>query len=219
MASFPAVPTEVANVLLTEANHDAFADIWQVIRRVLGAGWEPHDPAEAAAILERASRLIHDPLTDGQPPDWQYNLGAGLQMLRRIVAADAISLTDALTVIRLHLVAHRWHVEHYGHDRLVDGRWRFLDLMARLVMEIEPTEEELALIARPSGGTPPTLTPGQLIRQRRKTNGWTQEELARRLGTNRSAIGHWEADRHRPHLDNAYALARHLGGNPTQYLA
>jgi putative transcriptional regulator len=45
------------------------------------------------------------------------------------------------------------------------------------------------------------------LRSLRAEQGWTQEELGRRLGVSRQAVIALETDRHDPSLDLAYRIA------------
>jgi hypothetical protein len=147
-------PTPLIRALLAERPELASpATIWQVVQRVLASGWEPLDRAEAAKLLVEAERLIGDSLTDGQPPDWQWNLGADLGMLHRIADGTAISLLEILSTIRLNVIAHRWHIDYCGSDRLADIRWRFVACLGRLVMDTEPRAWERKLMVRWEAGT------------------------------------------------------------------
>ncbi|HSR90923.1 MAG TPA: helix-turn-helix transcriptional regulator [Gemmatimonadales bacterium] len=59
---------------------------------------------------------------------------------------------------------------------------------------------------------------GQLIRERRETRGWNQVQLADALGKiDRTYVSRWENDKHRPGPRHAEALARELGGDPSEY--
>ena len=49
------------------------------------------------------------------------------------------------------------------------------------------------------------------LRELRVAQGWTQEELGRRVGVSRYAIIAIEADKHDPSLDLAYRIAASLG--------
>lgn len=43
---------------------------------------------------------------------------------------------------------------------------------------------------------------GKWLKRRRGELGWTQEELAERIGIPPSAISHWESGRRKPSYDN-----------------
>jgi putative molybdopterin biosynthesis protein len=58
-----------------------------------------------------------------------------------------------------------------------------------------------------------------LIRERRLLQGWTQAELARRLGVSRQAFNAIEAGRAQPSMQTALALARLLGCTVERLLA
>ena len=52
---------------------------------------------------------------------------------------------------------------------------------------------------------------GEAIRAAREGIGWSQSDLARRLGTDPSHVAHWESGRRDPSISNACALATVLG--------
>ena len=54
---------------------------------------------------------------------------------------------------------------------------------------------------------PKNLTLGQFIAQRRKSLGWTQEQLADKVNVSKSAIAKWETDGGIPDRDNLYRLS------------
>jgi transcriptional regulator with XRE-family HTH domain len=60
---------------------------------------------------------------------------------------------------------------------------------------------------RPGRLTLSALGSGRLIREARRLGGLTQADLARRLGTNQSAVSNWERGRDTPRVDT---LARIL---------
>jgi DNA-binding XRE family transcriptional regulator len=184
----------------------------------LSPGWEPFNRAEAAALLVEAQTLIGDPLRDGQPPDWQWNLAADLGMLHRIADGATVSLVEALATIRVNVIAHRWHVDHRGVDRLVDIRWRFVESLGRLVMDTEPQPWERRLLGRPLGEAL-YARPGDRTRHRREAARLTQTELAARLGIARSTVMRWEAGTRRPTSRHAEALVRELGGEQADYVS
>ena len=55
------------------------------------------------------------------------------------------------------------------------------------------------------------MTLGEKIRIARKSNGFSQEQLAERLSVSRSAIAKWETDKGLPDVGNLKMLARLLG--------
>ena len=206
----------VVDTLLNVPSGGAPGDLWRAVRVALTT-WESVELAEAAALLGEAAALIHDPLIDGQPPSWQWNLRDDMEMLGRIAANERVTVTAVLHVLRVNLVAHRWHIDHRGVDRFVDIRWRFVDMLGRLLMDLEPADWERALMERPVG--PATgATIGQLIRRRRLARELTQADLAGMLGVVRFSVGNWERDQARPTVANAVALAAALGGEPGDYL-
>ncbi len=52
---------------------------------------------------------------------------------------------------------------------------------------------------------------GHNVEERRRSRGWTQEDLARAIGCNRSAISRWEAGRRLPSLPHLLTLGEVLG--------
>jgi transcriptional regulator with XRE-family HTH domain len=52
---------------------------------------------------------------------------------------------------------------------------------------------------------------GHRIRATRETRGWTQSDLAARLGRTQTAVSYWESGRRAPSLDDLVDLARTLG--------
>ena len=55
------------------------------------------------------------------------------------------------------------------------------------------------------------MTERKTIRQLRQERGWTQEQLARRLGVNQSAISAWELGQRVPRLRYQQALTDLFG--------
>ena len=55
---------------------------------------------------------------------------------------------------------------------------------------------------------------GKRVRELRKAQGWTQEELANRAGLDRTYIGRCETGRQNATLKTIYALAAALGVEP-----
>ncbi len=49
------------------------------------------------------------------------------------------------------------------------------------------------------------------LREARIAQGWTQEELARRVGVSRQAVNALEMERHEPSLGLAYRIAAEFG--------
>ena len=59
----------------------------------------------------------------------------------------------------------------------------------------------------------------QLIRERRTAKGFSQADLADRLGVARNTIGRWEGGTgNEPTEDNRKKLAKAIGGRPDDYL-
>lgn len=52
---------------------------------------------------------------------------------------------------------------------------------------------------------------GDKIRQARLRRGWTQNDLARAVGTRERQIVRWENDQHAPRLETALTIAHELG--------
>jgi transcriptional regulator with XRE-family HTH domain len=67
--------------------------------------------------------------------------------------------------------------------------------------EIEAIRERAAMVA-------------QLVAIREQ-KGWTQEELARRVGMKQSAIARFEGDSSMPRIDTVFKIARALGAKMT----
>jgi DNA-binding XRE family transcriptional regulator len=208
----------VTALLLERPNLDSPAAIWLVVQRALASGWAPFAAAEAGGLLAEAQELIGDPLSDGQPPDWQWNLGANLGILHRLADGGGVSLIEALSVVRLNVLAHGWHIDHRGEDRLAGIRWRFVELLGRLVMDAEPQDWERALIGRPVG-EPLYAGPAERLRRRRATAGLTQAQLADRIGAARSTVARWEGGTRRPTSAHAEALVDALGGDQADYVS
>lgn len=199
-------------------NFDSPAEVWELVQTAMASGWEPFDPVEAARFLTEAAELILDPLTDGQPPNWQWNLGADLAMLHRLADGAQVFLIEALLMIRLNVVAHRWHIDQTGHDRLGDIRWRFVEFLGRLIMDTEPLAWEGQLLSRPLGEAM-YAEPAARLRRRREAAGLTQGELAARIGASRSTVVRWESGSRRPTARHAQALAGALGGMQADYVS
>jgi transcriptional regulator with XRE-family HTH domain len=58
--------------------------------------------------------------------------------------------------------------------------------------------------------TPPPPSFGALIRGARRRNGWSQKDLADRVGVQADAVSDWENDRHEPRPAERRALERLL---------
>jgi DNA-binding XRE family transcriptional regulator len=207
----------VVEALLSVPSDGVPGELWRAVHGALTA-WEPVDPAEAAALLDEFAALLHDPLADGQSPNWQWNLGAGLELLGRIATGEHVAVMTVLHVLRINLAAHHWRVDNHGVDRLADIRWRYVEVLARLLMDLEPTDWERTLMERPVGPVAESSSIGERIRHRRRARNLTQTDLAEKLGVVRFSVGNWEHDRARPTLANAIALTANLGGEPGDYL-
>lgn len=64
---------------------------------------------------------------------------------------------------------------------------------------------------RPKDGNPPPETLGERSRRLRKEKGWTQGELARRVGIKPSRISKYENGTYQPNLATVKAIADALG--------
>lgn len=51
---------------------------------------------------------------------------------------------------------------------------------------------------------------GQVIQEKRKAKGWTQERLGKKIGINANTLGSYERDQAIPNLLTAYAIAQAL---------
>lgn len=210
--TFPGIVIALLNVPLDGTP----GDLWRAVHGAVTT-WEPVEPAEAAILLAEAKQLVHDPLTDGQPPTWQWNVSETLEILERMASNDHVTVSQVLHVVRVNLVAHRWHLDHRGSDRFEEIRWRFVDMLGRLLMDLKPTDWESALMER-TEGLPIEATVGQLIKHRRQAQKLTQTALADHLGVVRYSVSNWERGRARPTAANAAALTEILGGEPIDYL-
>lgn len=56
-----------------------------------------------------------------------------------------------------------------------------------------------------------TMTTGELIQNRRKQYGWSQDQLAQKLNISRQSISKWEQDLALPDLENGMKLCETLG--------
>lgn len=59
-----------------------------------------------------------------------------------------------------------------------------------------------------STGTPDS--PGARIRMLRRANGWTQQDLAKRVHATQAAVSHWESGRYHPALHSQIHIAEAL---------
>jgi putative transcriptional regulator len=194
-------------------------DVLRLVGDLLAGNWQPVTEAEMAAILREAEALTMDPLTDGQPPTWKWNLGSDIALMRRFLRGDeTITLIELTFVVRINLNAHDWHLEHLGRDRFIDIRSRFLDVLARLIFDRTPEDWEAVLLDRPLGPRV-HLKSGERIRRLREAVGWSQGQLAERLGVWRSTVVRWESGDRQPTFAHAAGLARLLGGRPADFLA
>ena len=64
---------------------------------------------------------------------------------------------------------------------------------------------------RPNDGNPPPETLGERTRRLRREKGWTQGELARRVGIKPSRISKYENGTYQPNLATVKAIADALG--------
>jgi len=55
------------------------------------------------------------------------------------------------------------------------------------------------------------MTTGEIIQNRRKQSGWSQDQLAQKLGISRQSISKWEQDLALPDLENGLKLCETLG--------
>jgi transcriptional regulator with XRE-family HTH domain len=55
------------------------------------------------------------------------------------------------------------------------------------------------------------------LRELREAAGWTQEQLAERVGAKREAVARWEAGKREPGWSNVLALAEALGVDCTAF--
>lgn len=55
------------------------------------------------------------------------------------------------------------------------------------------------------------MTTGEIIQNRRKQSGWSQDQLAEKLGISRQSISKWEQDLALPDLENGLKLCETLG--------
>lgn len=60
------------------------------------------------------------------------------------------------------------------------------------------------------------ITLGSVIRELRKARGWSQDDVAGRVGVKLLAYGKWERDQANPTDDNLVSLARVFGIDPTE---
>jgi len=56
-----------------------------------------------------------------------------------------------------------------------------------------------------------SMTTGETIQNKRKQNGWSQDQLAEKLGISRQTISKWEQDAALPDLENGLKLCETLG--------
>lgn len=55
------------------------------------------------------------------------------------------------------------------------------------------------------------MTIGEKILNMRKARGWSQEDLAERVGVSRQAVSRWEADSAKPDADRIIAICDLFG--------
>ncbi len=55
------------------------------------------------------------------------------------------------------------------------------------------------------------VTPRIDIERLRRAKGWSQAELARRVGVTQGAVGHWEQGHREPLASSAWKLSQALG--------
>ncbi len=191
-------------------------DILEVVRTVPPG--PPVDDDELRQQLALVEKMVDDDLSIGQPPSWQWNLAAVVLVLRRLLDDRSdVSIIELILVVSRMLGARAWYLEHGRPDRHVGKREHLLDVLVRQVAVAEIDEWEQHLLERGTGDPVVTVSVGARIRYRRAEVGVTQAQLAGILGVERSTVVRWEADERAPHAGHRVALARFLGGQPSDY--
>jgi transcriptional regulator with XRE-family HTH domain len=70
---------------------------------------------------------------------------------------------------------------------------------------------------RATNGAPTDLS--QRIRTARRHLGWTQQQVAHKVGITVRSVSGWERGKSIPHIDTLAALARALGQEPERFVA
>lgn len=68
-----------------------------------------------------------------------------------------------------------------------------------------------------TNGLPENLS--ERIRAARRDLGWTQQQVAHKVGITVRSVSGWERGKTIPHLETLEALARTLGQEPTRFIA
>jgi DNA-binding XRE family transcriptional regulator len=177
----------------------------------------PVDDDELRALRSIADRAARDPLTDGQPPDWKWNVANSVVVFDRLLTdRAAVAVLDLCLYVDRMLRARAWHLEHLGVDRGASIRARALDAVLRQIGAADLADWERELVERPTGPAFYT-TVGDRLRRMRVAAAYTQAQVATFLGVDRSTVVRWESNERAPHRSHRVALAELLGGRPGDY--
>lgn len=94
---------------------------------------------------------------------------------------------------------------------LVDQYRQAAGLQSGLVAPPPPAEPE------PEKETTPSDKPWHELTQARKARGWSQKQLANKVGVSAKTVSNWEIGRRKPRADHARALNSILGLEISRY--
>ena len=164
--------------------------IWRFVVAYFAAhGWRRVRPVELAAMLAEAVAVVDRPPPPNSPPDWPWRVGRGIALLHRVIAGDrTITGIEITALIRLHLDSADMRIERLDPGRFVAVRGAWLDILARLLVDVRPTEWERRLLAWPERSATLETPAGERIRAARAAAGWSQGRLAVELTVDRSSV-------------------------------
>jgi DNA-binding XRE family transcriptional regulator len=119
----------------------------------------------------------------------------------------------------IHDIFHSraFHMSAAGRDVYEEDRVVVVDVLGRLLATTCPEPWEVSLLGLGNGHGTRRLGVGERIRARRQGLNLTQAQLAAAVGVDRSTVVHWEKGDRQVSLVHRIALARVLGGRPTEY--
>jgi DNA-binding XRE family transcriptional regulator len=211
---------------LRAAGEDVLDDpgaLLAAVRDLYPSGHQPVSADEIDRLLDAMMPAAREPGVRGaRLNDWKWNLGLTISALHRLreVGSGGLSTIRKLSLIRMHLLAHDWHVDILGRDRFEVGRWQVVDVFARAMLDVEPEQWEVELFAAasPAGAViDASRRLADRIRRRRLRAGLRQEQLAAALGVSNTTVSRWETRSLAPELRHRKRLAELLGGTPHDY--
>lgn len=193
--------------------------MWEVVQEYLSGGYKPVSQGELEYYLAETQPYADDTkdLARGRSTNWKWMLGGSMISLRRAIDGESLTVIELTHTVSHALMARRWRVETLGYDRHAVSRGRFIEMCARLMMQVAPDDWLMPLLTRPNGTTPKPPRVGERIQRRRRAMGITVTELAHQLDVSRSTESRWERGVTIPHPKQRQALTDLLGGDPSDY--